>query len=130
MYEHDMSKESEKVLLPEGDRQFRISDIEEAVSKSGNDMFIFKFEDLETGSVTDVYAIAAKGKRWFLKQILTACGIEAGQDGVYKWDFKDVKNRVVSGSVVHEESEWTNRDGKDIITKKHKIQSVKIAMEE
>jgi len=64
-----------------------------------------------------------------LKQILTACGVEAGKDGVYEWDLKDVLDRVVTGRVKHEEEPWTNRDGRTVTTKKHKIENVSISME-
>jgi len=130
-YRHDMSKESKKkALLPEGWRPFKITACEEKVSKKGNDMFVFTFTDIETGQDEEVYAIAAQGKRWFLKGILSACGVAAAEDGVYDWDMVDVMNKAIRGYVVHEEEEWINRQGETIVTKKSKINDTMEANED
>lgn len=124
-YKHDMSGESErKKLLPEGWREFRIMDCVEQTSKAGNEMFKFIFRDIETQQDEDVYAVALKGKRWFLKQILAACKIEAAQDGIYEWDTNDVLDADVTGLVSHVEEEWINREGVTVKTKKHKITEI------
>lgn len=125
-YKMDMRGEKEKKNpLPEGWRDFEIISCEEAVSKQGNDMFKFIFADLETGQEEEIYAIATQGKRWFLKQILSACGVEAGQDGIYEWDIPEVLNKTIQGLVKHIEEEWINREGESIVTKKGKIVEVK-----
>lgn len=125
MYKHDMSDESEKkTLLPEGQRKFQIVDCKEAVSKSGNDMFIFTFKDVLLGQEEEVYAVAVKGKRWFLKSVLAACGVGAAEDGVYEWDIPDVMNKTVLGIVIHFDEEWINREGNKVKSKKHKITDI------
>lgn len=125
-YKMDMSKEQDKkILLPAGWRRFKITSCEEKVSKSGNDMFVFNFKDCETQQSEEVYAIATQGKRWFLKSILGACGVEAAQDGIYEWDIPDVLDQYVMGRVEHFDEEWIDREGKTRQTKKGKIVEVK-----
>lgn len=127
-YQMDMSGESERHEfdnLPDGWRTFEISDCKEGTSKAGNEQFIFVFTDKETGQQGDVYAIATQGKRWFLKQVLTACGVKAGQDGVYDWDIEDVLGKEVSGKVVNVDDEWIDREGETQTATKPKINQVK-----
>lgn len=127
-YSHDMSGESERhefEKLPDGWREFTISDGKESTSKSGNDMFIFVFEDKETRQQGDVYAIATQGKRWFLKQILGACEIEASADGVYDWDIEDVIGKEVQGKIENTTEEWIDREGEKQSALKPKVVQVK-----
>lgn len=126
-YEMDMSQEKKpniKRLLPEGRRDFEIVGCEEKTSKSGNIMFVFECKDIETGYIDTWYAVAEQGKRWFLKSILSACGCEAGKDGVYEWDISDVIGKNISGLVIHEDNEYINREGEKVKRKQHKIQDV------
>ena len=103
-----------KKLLPEGWRKFTIINCVPSKSKSGNDMFIFTIRDRETAYEEDIYAIATEGKRWFLKNLLTAVGCAAGQDGVYAWDIPEVLNKDFLGLVEHEPNEYINREGETI----------------
>lgn len=124
-YKHDMSGEDSKSrLIPEGERTMQINNCIESVSKSGNEMFIFTFMDLETFIELDVYAIATKGKRWFLKSVLDACGVSAGKDGIYEWDIKDVIDKTVSAIIKHEPNNWVNQKGETIESKKMKVVKV------
>lgn len=126
MYKYDMSKEKEKrPLFPEGWRKFEILDCKEETSKAGNTMFRFTIIDIESEEQDDIYAIAVAGKRWFLKQILTACGVEAGKDGVYEWEIKDVLTETIYGRVVHYDEEWINRENRTIKTKRYRIAEVR-----
>ena len=126
MYEHDMSKESERApLLSEGWHKFEIVGCTEEISKSsGNDMFKIRVAELEHYQEVTIYAIAVEGKRWFLKQILVACGIEPTDKGIFKWDEGDIIGKVVSGKVIHITEPWTNREGKEVTTTKHKIEAI------
>lgn len=131
-YSMDMSQEktpTTRKLLPEGEREFQVSFIEEQVSKSGNKMFKVGLTDKETGYLTDVYLVAEPGKRWALKQLLTACGCEAGQDGVYNWDTHDVIDKHISATVEHEDNEFINRNGETIKTKQHRIVNFDVSKE-
>src|SRR3990167_1469840 len=120
----DMSKEQapkRKYLLPEGWRRFTILSCEPSVSKSGNAMFLIDVQDDEKNYVDTLYAVSVEGKRWFLKMILTACGVLAGQDGVYDWEAKDIIGKKVMGLVEHEPNTWINRAGVEIKTTQHRI---------
>jgi len=125
---HDMSQEKpiiRKRLLEEGWHIFEIVGCEPSMSKSGNEMFIFDLKDEETQYVDKLYAVATQGKRWMLKTILTACGVPAGQDGVYDWEITQVIGKKIQGLVEHEDNEWINRDGETVKTKQHRIVEIK-----
>lgn len=125
-YEMDMSQETQKKqILPEGWREFEITDCEEQTSKQGNMMFKFTVIDTELEQEEEIYAIAVPKKRWFLKQILGACGVEAAQDGKYKWDITDVLNKTIQARIEHESQEWINRDNETVISKRAKFREVK-----
>ena len=125
-YSMDMSGETErKGLLPEGWRRFKITSCKEQVSKSGNDMFVFSFLDCERQQEEEIYAIAVPKKRWFLKSILSACGVEAAEDGVYNWEIQDVLDQYVMGRVEHSQEDWIDRDNKPRTTTKGRIVEVK-----
>lgn len=129
-YKHDMSDEPKpkvKRLLDEGWRKFKIISGEEQTSKAGNEMVVFEVEDVLTGYREDWYCVTVKGKRWFLKSILNACGLEGGQDGVYEWDIRDLIDKEVAGLVIHEPNTYINREGVEINTTQHRIQEVKKA---
>jgi len=124
MTKMDMSKETapkRKYLLPEGWRRFTILSCEPSVSKSGNAMFLIDVQDDEKNYVDTLYAVSVEGKRWFLKMILTACGIPAGQDGVYDWEAKNIIGKKVMGLVEHEPNEFINREGITVKTTQHRI---------
>ena len=123
-YNMDMSEEKApkiRQLLPEGDRLMTIVTCEESKSKAGNQMFIIGFKDIDTDYVTETYAVAEKGKRWFLKSVLAACGADP-----LAWDIPDIIEKKVSCKVMHEENDWINRDGDTVKSKQHKIVSVGI----
>lgn len=122
----DMSKEKpQKAMLPEGWREFKVTDIAESVSKAGNDMFVVDLEDKETGGFLDVYCVATEGKRWLLKQLLTAVQCPAGEDGKYDWDEEDVVGKSILGQVKNNTEEWIDREGEKRNTEKSKIASFK-----
>jgi len=121
---NDEKAPAKKMLLNEGWRKFIIVGCEEKVSKAGNLMFVFTCRDGETKYEDTWYAIGEPKKRWFLKQILAACGVKAGGDGVYDWDVNDVINRNIEALVVHEENEYINRSGETVKGKQHKIADV------
>jgi len=95
---------------------------EEMTSKAGNQMFkvsLASAEDPNQG--TDVYCVAEKGKRWLLKQLLAACGIEPDADGVFDWDIPDIEGKTVQGRVEYVSETWMDREGKERTTQKGKI---------
>lgn len=129
MYRHDMSEESKKVFLPAGWRDFRIVACIEHTSKAGNEGFKFNWFDIALGEEVEIYATAVKKKRWFLKSILSACNVEAAQDGIYEWEISDVLQKVIKGRVEHYEDEWINQDNVKVKTPKWKIAEVRSMMD-
>ena len=126
----NMASEKEptkRKLLDEGEHIFEIVSCEPSVSKKGNDMFIIELKHEATGYIDKIYPVATEGKRWLLKQILTACGLPAGQDGIYDWSPDDIIGKKIKGIVEHEENDWINRDGENVKTKQHRIVSVETA---
>lgn len=128
----NMSEEKEpssRKLLPEGKREFQIIAVQERKSKQGNMMFVVTLSDKETKYATDVFLVAEPKKRWALKQMLTACGCEAGQDGVYNWDIKDILNKHISAEVVHEPNDYINRNGDEVKGFQHKIINFEVSQQ-
>ena len=127
-YSMDMNNEQRpkiKKLLDAGWRKFKIISGREQISKQRNEMIVLEVEDVKTGYREDWYCVSVKGRRWFLKSILSACGISAGQDGVYEWYMHDIYDKEVAGLVVHEPNEYINRDGNTVKTTQHRVQEVK-----
>jgi hypothetical protein len=114
-----------KKLLSEGWRRFTIVDCKETKSKGGNDMFVFTIVDCETSYQEDIYAVNVEGKRWFLKTILSACGIEEDKDGNFDWDIPQLINKEFMGLVEHEPNEYINRSGETVKETQHRITEVK-----
>jgi len=127
-YEMNMSDEKTprvKRLLPEGWRKHKIVACEEKTSKAGNKQFVITLQDEETEHEYDVYAVSVPGKRWFLKSILSACGVSASEDGVYAWDITDILNKEISCLLAHEDNDYINRDGVEIKEQQHRVESIK-----
>ena len=125
-YSYDMSQEKEqKKIIPEGWHRIEIYACEEQTSKAGNPMFKFSILFSEIGQDEELYAIAVKGKRWFLKNLLRECGVAAGQDKVYEWDVEDVLDKILMARVEHYPDTWINREGKTITTTKWQIKEVR-----
>ena len=115
-YSHDMNGEDKVVFeVDEGWHDFEIVSIKPSKSKSGNDMFILKVVlDNQIDIGTDVYLLAEKGKRWLLKQLLTACGCNPNEDGTFNWDESDVEGKKIQGFVKHQQEQpWIDRQGKE-----------------
>lgn len=125
-YSYDMKGEKKpRVVLEEGWRKFKVTDCEEMTSKAGNSMFLVSLEDTETGGFLDVYCVATPKKRWLLKSLLSACGIEAAKDGIYNFDIPDLLEKEVMGKVENSDEEWINREGDTVVTPKSKIAEFK-----
>lgn len=123
-YEHDMSEEKEpriKKLIPEGWLKGKVTAMEEAKSKAGNDMIITTLTFPEENYSEDIYLIVEKGKRWMLKKLLKACGCQAANDGVYKWDFSDVLDKDILIYNQHEDNKYINRDGIEVENKQNRF---------
>jgi hypothetical protein len=114
-YDHDMNGEDRVVFeMPDGWHDFEIVNLTEQKSKQNNDMFVAKVVSAEDYGVgCDVYLLAEKGKKWFLKQLLTACGIVSDEEGHMLWDIPDIEGKTVSGRIEHQQDkDWIDREGK------------------
>ena len=123
MYKDDLSNEkapARKRLLPAGWRLFQLKSGKEETSKAGNPMFKFTIEDQDTQYSEEIYVVRTPGKRWVLKTILEALGIERQVDG-YAYELEDLLNKNIEGEVVHEPNEYVNRLGETVKTIQHKI---------
>ena len=123
-YNDDLSQEKKptrKQLLPQGWRVFKFVSGEDKPSKKGNPMFVMQIEDKETGYTEAVYLVRTEGKRWLLKAVLEAVGIQRSEDGKYNYELKDLLDKEILGEVVHEPNEFINRNGDLIKTTQHKI---------
>jgi hypothetical protein len=121
-YSDDMKDEKKpSKLLPAGDRVVRIAAMVEKISKAGNKMFVATLFDEQTKNEMDVFLVAEKGKRWFLKMLLSAVGIEPNDDGVFEWDTDDVVGKSVVARVEHFTEPWVNREGNEVQINKAKV---------
>lgn len=111
-------------LLPEGWRGFDIISGDDKPSKSGNPMYTLGLRDEKLGIVVNVFAVRTPGKRWVLKMILEALGIEKQEDDNYDY-LPKILNKKIMGEVIHEPNKWINREGDEIETIQHKINSFK-----
>lgn len=122
MFETELKGEGGSILLPEGWNVHVVSGIEQATSKtSGNPMFILTIEEPNSGSVDTVYMTDVKGKRWLLKQFLTACGVKENADGKVEWCEEDVIGCSVEAKNVPEPNEYVNKAGETIKEMRNKI---------
>jgi hypothetical protein len=121
----DMKEErTPRKLLPIGVRKFTILDCVESKSKQGNLMFIVSILDQETKYIDKLYLVGEPKKRWMLKQLLTACGLSAGQDGNYDWDIADILNKEFYGEIEHEDNTFIDKKNVEVKIKQHKIVNI------
>ena len=91
-------------------------------SKSGNPYFQWLL-DVE-GVKIKHFTTGLKGKRWALKQILSACGIEANPNDPeekYSFEPKDVLEKEVLVTTRNKENRFTGRDDKEVCIMKPEI---------
>ena len=95
-------------------------------SKSGNPYFwwelLIELEKLE------IRTTLLKGKRWLLKQLLFACGIEAkADDPEQKYTFKpeQVLNKIISVNIVNRKNKFTGRDGNEVEFTKSEVNRIR-----
>lgn len=115
-------------LIPEGDQILIIKSFE-LVEKSskGNPYFYWTLES-EEGIEVKVVTTLIKGKRWLLKQILFACGVEAKKDDPdQKYNFNDenVLEKRVIGNIKHIENKFIGREGNEISYPKAEVNQFK-----
>lgn len=125
-YSDDMTDDLGKWLPDEGYHDLEIVTMEEGISKSNNPKYIINFasaDDPANALQQDITNIP--GKRWLLRQLLEACGIEPeeNEEGrkMYNWDISDIEGKTVSAKIIHDKTPFIGRDGNEIIIPKAKI---------
>lgn len=121
-YQDNMNEERRPpVLLPEGHRQVRVTEMIFGFSKKGNKQFITTIEDIKTRKSMQIWLVAEPKKRWMLKSLLNAIGIAGGQDGVYDWSANDVIGHTVTAAIEHVQEPWINTQGETVNQTKAKV---------
>ena len=106
-------------LLTEGWREFiivSVKHVSEDESKSGNPYFTWDMK-CDEGTI-QMRTTLIKGKRWLLKQVLSACGIEAKADDPekkYAFGPEDVEGKSVFGKVVTKEQKPFTLDNGEVV---------------
>lgn len=120
---YDMSDEKTPAKIwIEGWYEFVVSNMVEKTSKSGNEMFVITLSC--EGDSLDVYAIAVRGKRWFLKRFLEAVGVKETPEKVMEWDVSECIGKTVRGYVVSEKSIYIDRDGNERESTKSVVKNI------
>ena len=122
----DFTDDVGKWLPEEGWYDLEIVTMEEGTSKKGNPKYIIKFasaDNLQNGLSQDLTNIP--GKRWLLRQLLDACGIETqkNEEGrmIYNWAPMDLEGKTISTQIVHDKTPFIDRNGEERIIPKAKI---------
>lgn len=110
-----------KKLLMEGWNAMTVNSCEPSVSKKGNQMMIIGLMTEKKDYIETIFLVSESGKRWMLKKLLTACGIAAGQDGIYDWEPENIINKSVNVLVEHEDQEFIDRNGETKKIKQNRV---------
>ena len=95
-------------------------------SKRGNAYFLWTLTN-EGNDKIELITTTLEGKRWLLKQTLSACGIEASPndtDEKYKFNPTMVVGKFVKVSIKNKENKFTGNDGTERTFTKSEIQRV------
>ncbi len=118
----DMSNEKgPREILSEGWHKFSVDEVELAMSSTGNEMLIWELTELENKTGFTLMTTCIKGKRWLLKQALTACGIIADDKGYYEYEITDLSGKIFEGRIKHFPEDWINREGQNVSSVKDRI---------
>lgn len=115
--------------LPDGDHVAEIKNVrlvDEEESGSGNPYFLWTLGTKE-GDL-DVRTTLIKGKRWLLKQMLLACGIESKDDDPekkYAFSPENVIEKTIIIQIKNKPNSYTNKDGEKVENTKSEVRRVK-----
>ena len=118
-------------MIPEGDQNLIIKSVKLVTAEqsgSGNAYFLWGLLSEEGDIPIDVITTLIKGKRWLLKQILFACGIEAKEDDPkekYKFTEEAVIEQRVIGNIKHKDSTFAGYTGNQITILKAEVKQFK-----
>lgn len=126
MPQDDMTNESERWMPEEGRHNLEIISMEGGYSRAGNPKYTIVFASADNPKLTlqqDITNI--QGKRWLLRQMIEACGIEPeeNEEGkkIYNWEIEDMIGKTVSAQIIHDKTPFIGRDGREIVIPKAKI---------
>ena len=129
-YSDDFTDDVSRWLPDEGWHGVEVIVMEKGISQANNPKFTINFAsaiDPTNGFQQDLTNIP--GKRWLLRQLLEACGIEPEineeRRKIYNWDISDVEGKTVSARIVHDKTPFIDRDGNERIVPKAKIMEFK-----
>lgn len=111
MFEVDLSEVSTNSAIPEGIYKVRCIEVEQAVSQSGNPMFVWTFTIVEgeyQGKDYKVYTATTPAALWKVAEVVTALGV--GQTGqVVKFKRSDVLNKECGAVIEDTEYQGSTR---------------------
>lgn len=111
MFEVDLSEVSNSSAIPEGTYKVRCIEVEQAVSQSGNPMFVWTFTIIEgqyQGKDYKVYTATTPAALWKVAEVVTALGV--GQSGqVVKFKRSDVLNKECGAVIEDTEYQGSTR---------------------
>ena len=127
-WEISMAGEQEgRKLWDEGDYILTVKDVRlvnEQKSGSGNPYFLWNLIEEKSNDTIEVITTLIKGKRWLLKQLLFACGIEAktnDPDEKYSFNSDKVLGKKVLGTIKNKENKYTAKSGNEVTGMKSEI---------
>jgi len=122
----DLTDDVGRWLPDEGWYDVEVVKMEEGVSKNNNPKYTVNFASTinpSDGIVQDMTNI--QGKRWLLRQLIEACGIEPfeNEEGrkIYDWEISDIEGKTVSANIVHDKTPFIDREGHERVVPKAKI---------
>jgi hypothetical protein len=125
-----MTDEMSKWLPDEGEHKLEVATMKEETSRAGNPMFRVHFVSCDDPSngfeqlLTNI-----PGKRWLLRQLLEACGIEPEENAegrkIYNWDISDIEGQTVLARIEHDKTPFIGRDGNEVVIPKPKVAEFK-----
>ena len=122
----DFTDDVGRWLPDEGWHDIEVVKMEEGESKTGNPKYTINFVSTinpSDGLQQDLTNI--QGKRWLLRQLLEACGIEPQENEqgrkIYDWDTSDVEGKTITANIIHDKTPFIDRDNKERVVPKAKI---------
>ena len=124
--EDDFSRDTGKWLPEEGWKNLEIVEMCEGISQTKNPKYIVYFTSADEPSLQlQIDLTNIPGKRWLLRQLIEATGIEPkeNEEGkkIYDWEIEDLINKTVSAQIIHDKTPFIDRDGNEKIIPKAKI---------
>ena len=125
-YSDDMTDDVGRWMPDEGWVDVEVVTMVKGTSQSNNPKYTINLasaDEPQNGLTQDLTNI--QGKRWLLRQLLEACGIEPQKNeegrNIYVWDISDIEGKTVSAQIQHDKTPFIDREGKERVVPKAKI---------